>query len=119
MKLVSQLLYDLPEGERYRVVFMERDLDEVPVSQEVMLARRGHPAVSRAEMRAAFADHIARLRTWLAARDDVAVRYVSFRELVAPRGAARVAEFVGVPLAADACAAVDPVLYRNRSAGIA
>src|ERR1700757_2956947 len=33
-KMVSQLLYDLPAGERYRVVFMERDLDEVLVSQE-------------------------------------------------------------------------------------
>src|SRR6516164_9351791 len=32
-KMVSQLLYDLPPGEEYRVLFMDRDLDEVLLSQ--------------------------------------------------------------------------------------
>src|SRR4051794_28994612 len=34
VKMVSQLLYDLPSGERYRILFMERDLEEVLISQE-------------------------------------------------------------------------------------
>src|SRR5215469_786300 len=38
-KMVSQLLYDLPPSERYRVLFMERDLDEMLLSQEKMLTR--------------------------------------------------------------------------------
>src|SRR5580692_5957036 len=38
-KMVSQLLYDLPAGERYRIIFMERDLDEMLLSQEKMLQR--------------------------------------------------------------------------------
>src|SRR4051794_24782005 len=42
-KMVSQLLYDLPSTERYRVIFMRRDLDEVLVSQEKMLERLGRP----------------------------------------------------------------------------
>src|SRR6266513_5601629 len=33
-KMVSQLLYDLPPGERYRIIFMERDFDEMMLSQE-------------------------------------------------------------------------------------
>src|SRR5688572_18254457 len=33
-KMVSQLLYDLPRTERYRVIFMRRDLDEMLASQE-------------------------------------------------------------------------------------
>src|SRR5713101_4497721 len=40
-KMVSQLLYDLPPGERYRIIFMGRDLDEVLLSQEKMLERLG------------------------------------------------------------------------------
>src|SRR6516165_1289807 len=40
-KMVSQLLYDLPPGETYRIIFMERDLDEVLLSQEKMLTRLG------------------------------------------------------------------------------
>ena len=43
-KMVSQLLYELPANESYRVIFMERDLDEMILSQEKMLARLGKPA---------------------------------------------------------------------------
>ncbi len=40
-KMVSQLLYDLPSSETYRIVFLERDLDETLLSQEKMLTRLG------------------------------------------------------------------------------
>src|SRR5216684_2403419 len=40
-KMVSQLLYDLPPSEHYRIVFMERDMDETLRSQEKMLERLG------------------------------------------------------------------------------
>src|SRR5437660_7651564 len=40
-KMVSQLLYDLPAGELYRIIFMDRDIDEVLASQEKMLERLG------------------------------------------------------------------------------
>ncbi len=43
VKLVSSLLYDLPPTERYRVLFMQRELEEVLESQEKMLARLGRP----------------------------------------------------------------------------
>ena len=32
LKMVSQLLYELPASERYRIIFMERDLDETILS---------------------------------------------------------------------------------------
>ena len=51
-KMVSQLLYDLPPSERYRVIFMERDLDEVLASQEKMLERLGRAAAPREQMQA-------------------------------------------------------------------
>ncbi|OYV85360.1 MAG: sulfotransferase family protein, partial [Planctomycetia bacterium 21-64-5] len=44
VKMVSQLLYHLPGDERYRIIFMERDFDEMLASQEKMLARLGRPA---------------------------------------------------------------------------
>src|SRR5215813_11558433 len=43
VKMVSQLLYDLPASERYRILFMERDLDEMLLSQEKMLKRLDRP----------------------------------------------------------------------------
>jgi hypothetical protein len=116
-KMVSQLLYDLPAGETYRVIFLERDLDEVLVSQEKMLARLGRPAAPRADMKRAYALHLEQLHKWLARRPDVAVLLVAFGELVeTPRGPAqRVSEFLGGRgEVAGMLKAVDPSLYRNR-----
>ncbi len=52
-KLVSQLLFDLPPNERYRIIFMERDLDEMLVSQEAMLRRRERAAAPREDIKRA------------------------------------------------------------------
>ncbi len=40
-KMVSMLLFELPASFQYKVVFMERDLDEMMASQDRMLARWG------------------------------------------------------------------------------
>src|SRR5690349_24095288 len=41
VKMVYRLLYHLPEGRSYRVLFRRRNLDEVLASQQVMLYRHG------------------------------------------------------------------------------
>ena len=53
-KMVSQLLYELPASETYRVIFMERDLDEMIRSQEKMLSRLGKPTAPKRGDQAAF-----------------------------------------------------------------
>src|SRR6516165_3287109 len=40
-KMISQLLYDLPPTERYLIIFMARDMDEMLRSQDKMLERLG------------------------------------------------------------------------------
>src|SRR5438128_174685 len=57
LKIVSQLLYDLPASERFRIIFMERDLEEVLRSQEKLLARLGRSAEPREEIKRAYALH--------------------------------------------------------------
>jgi hypothetical protein len=117
VKMVSQLLYDLPATERYRVAFMERDLDEVLDSQEKMLCRLGREAAPRDEMKRAFTMHLARLHRWLDEQPNFAVLRVSYAAVVArpAEEVARVNEFLGGRLnPAAACAAVDPALYRNK-----
>jgi hypothetical protein len=120
VKMVSKLLYDLPATESYRIVFMERDLDEVLASQEKMLARLGQPVVPRADMVRAFTMHLARLHVWLADQPHMGVLRVGYAEVVAdPDGEARrVSAFLGGRLdVAAAARAVDPALYRNRGRG--
>lgn len=117
VKLISQLVYDLPATERYRLIVMERDLDEVLASQEKMLARLGRAALPRDKMKFAFANQIERFDAWLAKQPHIAALRVSYAALVAdpPREAARINEFLGGGLdVAAMAAAVDPALYRNR-----
>jgi hypothetical protein len=116
-KMVSQLLYDLPAGENYRILFMERDLDEILRSQEKMLERLGRPAAPREQIKGAYLLHLERLHNWLQQQPHVAVLRVGYNDLVAqPRPQAeRVSQFLGRQTDVDGMArAVDPALYRNR-----
>lgn len=116
-KMVSQLLYDLPATEIYRIVFMERDLQEMLTSQEKMLARLGRPAAPREAMQRAYAQHLERLHEWLARQENLAVLRVGYNDLIEqPEPAARrVAEFLGGrPDVAGMVRTVDLTLYRNR-----
>lgn len=116
-KMVSQLLYDLPTSEGYRIVFMERDEDEMLASQEKMLARLGRDAAPRDEIRRAYSLHIERLGTWLKKQDHIQVHRVSYNALVeAPaQEAAKINTFLGGDLdVAEMVTAIDPSLYRNR-----
>ena len=118
-KMVSQLLYDLPATERYRVIFMQRDMDEMLISQEKMLARLGRPAAPRDLIRSSFIAHLERLHKMLDERPYIAVLRVDYHDLVArPAEMAEVVkEFLRGRGDVDRMAAsVDPSLYRNRKA---
>jgi hypothetical protein len=117
MKMISQLVFDLPATERYRLLLMERDLDEVLASQEKMLARLSRPAVPRATMKAAFANQIDRFNNWLAAQANFTVLRINYAALIANSAAEieHINKFLGGNLDDSAMlAAVDPTLYRNR-----
>ena len=118
-KMVSQLLYELPTTENYRIIFMERELDEVLVSQEKMLARLGKPVAPRSAIERAFMDHLRRLREWLAKQPNIEVLYVCYNDLLhsPEQQAERVSTFLaGRPNVLEMATSVDSSLYRNRKA---
>lgn len=119
VKIISQLAFDLPATERYRMLILQRDLEEVLTSQEKMLARLGRPAVARATMRTAFESQMRRFDGWLARQPHIETLTIGYADLIAdPRSAAdRIDNFLNRELDIDAMsAAVDPTLYRNRLA---
>jgi hypothetical protein len=119
VKMIAQLVYDLPANERYRVLVMERELDEILASQEKMLARLGRTAIPPEKLKPAFQSQIARFNEWIGRQAHIAVLRINYVELVAdPSGqAARINEFLGGGRdVAAMAAAVDPALYRNRAA---
>ena len=116
-KMVSQLLYNLPPTEKYRTIFMERDLDEVISSQEKMLKRLGRSADTSHGMRRSFAIHLERLQAWLQQQENMEVLQVNYNDLVQQpqEQAARINDFLGGTANVHSMAkTVDPSLYRNR-----
>ncbi|WP_143537740.1 sulfotransferase family protein [Rubrivirga marina] len=116
VKVIAPLLPHLPDGADYRVLFMERDLDEVLRSQGRMLERLGRPAVSPDVLRGPFQQHVERAKAWVAARSGAAALDVPYAATVAcPRKQAEcVAEFLELRLDTAAMAGVvDASLYRE------
>ncbi|MBN1557172.1 MAG: sulfotransferase family protein [Lentisphaerae bacterium] len=117
-KIVSMLLFHLPPGYRYQVVFMLRDLDEMLASQAAMLARKGESSKAPDDvLKTHFKKHLDAVRAWLTGQPHIDVLYCRHREVVADpaAAAARLDAFLDVPLDTAAMArAVDPALYRQR-----
>ena len=115
--MVSPLLYELPPSERCRVIFMQRDLDEVVDSQEQMLRRRGQPIAVREKIMEAFTLHLKRCFDWLPRQRHIRYMVANYNDLIAdpPTEAEKIAEFLDLrPSVEQMLAAVDPKLYRNR-----
>ncbi|MEX1230829.1 MAG: sulfotransferase [Planctomycetaceae bacterium] len=119
VKVVSLLLYHLPAGFEYRVIFMRRDLDEVLRSQERMLEDLNQPGgPMRETMKQHFTKHLDSLAEWVTRQPHVRMIDCSYAELVtSPAATAQtVIDFLGVDLNLEQMIeAVDPALYRQRN----
>lgn len=118
VKVISQLLPDLPAEGRYKVVFMRRHLDEVLASQKKMLEHRGEDErTDDQEMKELFITHLDETERWLRQAEHMQVLYVNYGRLMSSpfEQAKRLATFLGVPVDVERMAtAVEPQLYRNR-----
>ena len=120
VKVVSSLLKNLPPEHEYRVIFMERNIDEVLASQRKMMERRGEQDddVPDELMSRLFEQHLQEVRNWLDSQPNLDTLYVSYNEtLKTPQPTVdAVNSFLGGGLDTDGMTrVVDPDLYRQRS----
>jgi hypothetical protein len=116
-KMVTQLLYHLPATESYRIIFMNRDMNEMLLSQEKMLRRFGKNAIPREKMKRSYSLHLERLKTWLRQQTHCVVLHVNYSDLLndTEREAERLNQFLDYMLdEVSMIGAVEPSLYRNR-----
>jgi hypothetical protein len=120
VKVISGLLEYLPNQYVYKVIFMERHIEEVLASQKEMLRRRGEDAqkIPDEQMDYLFTKHLAKMKDWLARQPNMCVLYISYNDILEnPREQlAAVDRFLGggldIPKMSSVC---DAVLYRQRS----
>ncbi len=119
VKVISALLEHLPMQYSYRVLFMQRKMEEVLASQTQMLIRSGQPTdkVGDEQLAEMYEKHLAKVNGWLAAQANFSVLYLDYNEMLADpeKYAAQVNEFLGGVLELrDMAGIVDANLYRQR-----
>jgi hypothetical protein len=122
VKVISALLAYLPEDYDYRVILMERDLDEIMASQQRMLARSGKPGQSESDnesVRVSSRQHLEEIHAWLGAQDWIQTHTVSYNDILRhpEEQFVEVANFLNNRVDPGAMVSVvDPQLYREKKA---
>lgn len=119
VKVIAQLLPDLPSDRHYKVVFMRRNLDEILASQTKMLKNRGEENQSTDEnMKTIFASHVEETEAWMRKSDHIQTLFVSYNRMQSDseNQIARIAKFVdGDMNKGEMAKVIDPTLYRQRA----
>jgi hypothetical protein len=120
VKVISALLGDLLEDFHYKVIFMERNIDEVLASQRQMLIRAGKneaDPISEEVLREEFLSHLEAVKDWLDAQGWIEVLYISYNDVLCRPDQVfqTVNAFLAGSLDVGAMAqVVDPTLYREQ-----
>jgi len=119
VKVISQLLYELPSKHDYKIIFIQRNMQELLASQKKMLVRRGEDpdAVPDDVMAGKFEDHLRKVRNYIAKASNMECCYLDYNDsLKSPAVASRqITDFLQLSLNVEAMtAAVNPNLYRNK-----
>ena len=118
-KMVSELLYNLPNNEKYKVVFMRRDMDEMLASQQKMLERLNQKGadVSNDKMKVIYGKHLKKIKQWLEEQEHIDVFYIYFSDVIQNpiENAMKLNDFLGGNLNVEKMSGVvEKALYRQR-----
>jgi hypothetical protein len=120
VKVISQLLFALPGGRDYRIVFMQRPLAEVVASEAEMIRRRGTTgaALTPAALIAGLGAHLNQVNAWLGDRANISVHRVEHHDVLSEplRVSESIQQFLNLPLDVVAMSRqIDTSLYRQRA----
>jgi Sulfotransferase domain len=120
VKIISALLEHLPSNYSYKIIFLEREIQEILASQHKMLANRNEePTANDTEIEVQIQKHLSAMRPWLVRQPNMEVLYVNYNTLMTKPEplCEQITEFLDLPLnQARMLAVPDRHLYRNRIA---
>ena len=119
VKVVHLLLPNLPVDRHYRVIFMQRNLNEIIASQRAMLQQQGRPTANLPDSKLAelFGKQLVEVRQWLSQNLCFRVLLLQHRDIIEMplTVAQQIATFLGGDLDLKRmAAAVEPELCRQR-----
>ncbi len=119
VKIISHLLTELPAQYHYKIIFMERDLDEVLMSQHKMLVRDGKAKEGAINLKLvnAFKQNLERIKNWAPKQSHVEIVYISHKNVINHpiEELKKLRDFLGADLNIDEMAkVVDKSLHREK-----
>jgi broad-specificity NMP kinase len=119
VKVISYQLPHLPPGHQYRILFMQRKIEEVLASQRKMMERRGEPQddVPDKLMAGVFQKHLDEVDEWLKKQPNIKTLYISYNDTLddPETTAENIENFLQKSLDVEKMMQiVDPKLYRQR-----
>ena len=84
VKVISELLKELPSNSSFRLIFMNRNLEEVIESQNKMLVRRGEPpsAGDDEKLMLLFARHLEKVKKWIDCQSNFEVIFLDYKKVL-------------------------------------
>ncbi|MBA7516571.1 hypothetical protein ES705_08619 [subsurface metagenome] len=84
VKMVSELLFYLPDNRNYKVIFMQRKIEEIIASQNKMLEGIGKTkgGVSEVMLAKLFEKHLAGIYNWLKIKENIEVLYIHYNNII-------------------------------------
>ncbi len=119
VKIISYFLKDLPKTNNYKIIFIERNLQEMITSQNKMLAHRGEvvdPAGDE-KMIKNFKTHLQKIKNMLGNEPHFELLYLNHSDVLKRpiKEVEKVNQFLGGYLDKEKMIGIiDPKLYRNR-----
>ena len=119
VKIIHLLLRELPTHGRfaYRVIFLQRPLEEVLASQRVMLERQGKRSADEKVLLGIYQSQLAQVQQWLAGHACFRTLPMDYHKLLREPLASsqEIDQFLGLKLnLAQMSKIIDPALYRQR-----
>jgi len=121
VKIISSLLEFLPGSNEYKIIFMNRDMDEILASQEQMLQRLGkpHQGSNNDRLGSIYQKHLNQISSWLRNQNNMEIIYINFNQTIdnPELTSKNVADFLGTTLdISNMVQAVYRDLYHHRNA---
>lgn len=119
VKVISYLLFKLPDTHQYQVIFIRRNLDEILSSQKKMLLHRGEDPnkVSDTELKTVMSNHLAQVEEWLGNQPNIRSLDIDYNRLLEnpEDDVRRITDFLDLSLNPnDLKSIIEPKLYRQR-----
>lgn len=119
VKIVTGLIMYLPSDYKYKIIFMQRAMNEVLSSQKKMLGRLGKEddKIADDKMAKIYQEHLKQVNAWIAKQPNIEVLYVNYNDMIdAPFASlTNVNGFLGGEMDVDVMAGViNKDLYRER-----